>query len=44
MFSFPLDVDSNGEWSIRNFDLNDFQKEKLLKSAQELLEEKNIAL
>ena len=24
MFSFPLDVGVNGEWSIRKFELNDF--------------------
>jgi malate dehydrogenase len=44
MFSFPLDVNHNGEWSIRKFELNDFQKEKLTKSAEELLEERKIAL
>jgi malate dehydrogenase len=44
MFSFPLDVNQQGEWSIRKFDLNDFQKEKLQKSAEELLEERKIAL
>ena len=44
MFSFPLDVNQNGEWSIRKFELNDFQKEKLQKSAEELLEERKIAL
>jgi len=44
MFSFPLEVNLNGEWSIKKFELNDFQKEKLSKSAEELIEERKIAL
>ena len=44
MFSFPLEVNHSGVWSIKKFELNDFQKDKLAKSAEELLEERKIAL
>ncbi len=37
MFSFPLLIDSNGEWSIKQYELNEFQKQKLQASAEELL-------
>lgn len=43
IYSFPLDI-SSGEWSIRSYQLNDFQKSKLEASWNELLEERKIAL
>jgi len=43
IFSFPLDV-ANGEWKVRDYELNDFQKEKLKASWEELLGERKIAL
>jgi len=44
MFSFPLEIQSDGSWSVRKYNLNEFQKAKLIASANELLEERKIAL
>ena len=44
IFSFPLDINKEGKWNVRKYDLNDFQKAKLEASWNELLEERKIAL
>ena len=43
-FSFPCEIGQNGEWQIvDNLDLNDFQKEKIKNSEDELKNEREIA-
>ncbi len=44
VFSFPLDIQQGGSWSIHSYNLNEFQKSKLQASWNELLEERKIAL
>ena len=44
-YSYPVNVDTNGEWSVvDNLKLNDFQKSKIKASEKELLEERKEAL
>jgi len=43
LYSYPLTSDGQGNWSIvHNIPLDDFAKEKIMKSMQELLEEREI--
>jgi len=44
IFSFPLEINENGEWKIKPYELNEFQKEKLETSWKELMGERKIAL
>lgn len=44
IFSFPLEINENGVWKIKPYELNDFQKEKLETSWKELMGERKIAL
>jgi malate dehydrogenase len=44
IFSFPLDITSDGNWTARSYSLTDFQKGRLEASFKELLEERKIAL
>lgn len=44
-YSFPVTIDSNGNWSIvRNLSVNSFAAEKMKATANELLEERHEAL
>lgn len=44
-FSYPVNIDTNGEWSVvNNLNLNDFQKKRIKASEKELLEERKEAL
>lgn len=45
IYSFPCVIKAGGEWSIANdLPINDFQRERMTKSAEELQEEKTMAL
>ncbi len=44
-YSFPVKIDQNGKWSIvQNLKLNEFSKELMLKTSEELSNERNEAL
>ena len=45
MYSFPCRIAPNGNWEIVNgLPINDFSREKMDKTAKELLEERKMAL
>ena len=45
MYSFPCRILPGGQWRIaESLPINDFSREKMMKTAQELLEERKMAL
>ena len=44
-FGYPCNVDANGEWQIvEGLEINDFQREKINATMNELIEERKMAL
>jgi len=45
MFSFPLTIGTNGEWSIvKGLKIDEFSKKKMEATGKELVEERKMAL